>query len=387
MTNKSIEKDWWITFVLKAIFALPMASHFIFKGGTSLSKGWKMTQRFSEDIDIALAPEAFGEIYLKTPSATQVKRLKRKGCAYTSMEIKTALEQQLLLMGVPKGMMTTEAETVDPTLPDKDPQTLLVTYPSLFDANNYLSEKVKIEFGVRALKEPYEEVVIQSILGEQSMVNAYQEQSFKVMAVMPHKTFMEKLCLLHEKMLTGRAEGDAGERQSRHLYDLAQMMNKGIDQTVIDDTSLYNTLLVHRSHYVKLKRVNYKDMALGKLAFLPPYQLLDNFRKDYETMREQMIYGDAPDFNQLMDQLRELNKKLAGVGHLKDVNEVISQAYQQIQEDKTDGAFQQTIVHYNTNIEAKAGPANPTMSFEVEFIKAGDKMIFHRLKIRAYPKE
>lgn len=48
MTTKSIEKDWWVTLVLKAIFALPMASHFIFKGGTSLSKGWKMTQRFSD---------------------------------------------------------------------------------------------------------------------------------------------------------------------------------------------------------------------------------------------------------------------------------------------------------------------------------------------------
>lgn len=314
MTTKSIEKDWWVTLVLKAIFAMPMAAHFIFKGGTSLSKGWKMTERFSEDIDIALAPEAFGEIYEKTPSATHVKRLKRKGCAYTSTEIKAALEQQLLLMGVPKGMVTIEAEEVKLAMPDKDPQTLFVTYSSLFESNDYVSEKVKIEFGVRALKEPFAAVDIQSIIGEQSTVNAYQEQPFKVMAVMPHKTFMEKLFLLHEKMLTGRAEGDAGERQSRHLYDLVQMMNKGIDQTVIDDTSLYNNLLEHRSHYVKLKGIVYKDMELGKLAFLPPYQLLDNFRKDYETMREQMIYGEVPDFNQLMNQLRELNKKLAGVG-------------------------------------------------------------------------
>lgn len=61
MTTKSIEKDWWVTLVLKALVSLPMASHFIFRGGTSLSKGWKLTERFSEDIDIALAPEAFGK--------------------------------------------------------------------------------------------------------------------------------------------------------------------------------------------------------------------------------------------------------------------------------------------------------------------------------------
>ena len=36
---KAIEKDWWVTLALKALFELPYANYFIFKGGTSLSKG------------------------------------------------------------------------------------------------------------------------------------------------------------------------------------------------------------------------------------------------------------------------------------------------------------------------------------------------------------
>lgn len=59
IAEKAIEKDWWVTLTLKAIFESPYAKFFIFKGGTSLSKGWKLIERFSEDIDIALDPMAY----------------------------------------------------------------------------------------------------------------------------------------------------------------------------------------------------------------------------------------------------------------------------------------------------------------------------------------
>ena len=49
-----VEKDWWVTAVLRAIFCLPYAQHLSFKGGTSLSKCWHLIDRFSEDIDIAI---------------------------------------------------------------------------------------------------------------------------------------------------------------------------------------------------------------------------------------------------------------------------------------------------------------------------------------------
>lgn len=42
-----IEKDFWVTAILQTVFALPIANHLVFKGGTSLSKGWKLIERFS----------------------------------------------------------------------------------------------------------------------------------------------------------------------------------------------------------------------------------------------------------------------------------------------------------------------------------------------------
>ena len=46
ITEKAIEKDWWVTLTLKALFGTAYAKHLIFKGGTSLSKGWKLIERF-----------------------------------------------------------------------------------------------------------------------------------------------------------------------------------------------------------------------------------------------------------------------------------------------------------------------------------------------------
>ncbi len=57
---KAVEKDLWVTLSLKALFGSGHSHSFVFKGGTSLSKGWRLIERFSEDIDIALDPAVFG---------------------------------------------------------------------------------------------------------------------------------------------------------------------------------------------------------------------------------------------------------------------------------------------------------------------------------------
>lgn len=53
----AVEKDWWVTMVLKALSLTQFAGLMSFKGGTSLIKGWQLIERFSEDIDIALKRE------------------------------------------------------------------------------------------------------------------------------------------------------------------------------------------------------------------------------------------------------------------------------------------------------------------------------------------
>jgi predicted nucleotidyltransferase component of viral defense system len=61
LAASSIEKDWWVSFTLRELFALPdIGASLTFKGGTSLSKGWQLVQRFSEDIDVVVDRAALG---------------------------------------------------------------------------------------------------------------------------------------------------------------------------------------------------------------------------------------------------------------------------------------------------------------------------------------
>ena len=56
----AVEKDWWVTLTLFCSFNQKYSEHIVFKGGTSLSKGWNLIERFSEDIDLAIDRKFFG---------------------------------------------------------------------------------------------------------------------------------------------------------------------------------------------------------------------------------------------------------------------------------------------------------------------------------------
>lgn len=47
-----VEKDYWVTLALKAVFGSSAAADCVFKGGTSLSKCYGLIDRFSEDVDL-----------------------------------------------------------------------------------------------------------------------------------------------------------------------------------------------------------------------------------------------------------------------------------------------------------------------------------------------
>lgn len=70
IVDNAVEKDNWVSMALRTLFSLPYAAAFVFKGGTSLSKGWGLIERFSEDIDLAIAPKYFG--FTDAPSFDEI---------------------------------------------------------------------------------------------------------------------------------------------------------------------------------------------------------------------------------------------------------------------------------------------------------------------------
>ena len=89
----SIEKDWWVTMVLKALFETSCADYLVFKGGTSLSKCWNLIERFSEDIDVAISRDFFGITHVA--SKNQRDKLRKTSSKYVREKLVGELDEML----------------------------------------------------------------------------------------------------------------------------------------------------------------------------------------------------------------------------------------------------------------------------------------------------
>ncbi|MES2777624.1 MAG: nucleotidyl transferase AbiEii/AbiGii toxin family protein [Bacteroidota bacterium] len=307
---KAIEKDWWVTLTLEALFKMPVAKDMVFKGGTSLSKCWKLIQRFSEDVDIALSPEAFSMKYEANPGSGYLSRLKKKGCEFTSVQLKMALQKQFAEMGIPEGTVIVEAAVVNEAMPDTDPQTLLVKYISLYDDNPYLMDEVKIEVSVRSLNEPHKNMPVHSLLHEIYPNTAYDESPFTVTAMEPQKTFLEKTFLLHEEFMKPAAGKIVRtDRMSRHLYDIEKIMDTHFGWMALENQQLYDTIVNHRERYSRYNWLDYSTLGKQTLSFLPPVMMYEEYKKDYGDMKEHMIYGDTLVYDDVIERLQVLTER------------------------------------------------------------------------------
>jgi len=97
MNQLAVEKDWWVCLTLKALFRCSCANAMIFKGGTSLSKGFGVIDRFSEDIDLAISHAFFG---IDKTNKSQKEKLRKMARAYIHETLSKELDEQLLTMGI-----------------------------------------------------------------------------------------------------------------------------------------------------------------------------------------------------------------------------------------------------------------------------------------------
>ncbi len=301
-----IEKDWWVTAVLRALYALPSAPATSFKGGTSLSKCWKLINRFSEDIDIAITREYLG--YGGQLSKTQISdKLRRATCTFVRETLQFQLRDKMIEQGIKADAFSVEVKITPVTT--TDPETIFVHYKSAFDSLPYIVNAVKVEVGGRSMAEPLENVSLRSMLEDEYPAAPFGEPSIEVAAVKPERTFIEKLCLLHEEFAK-QADSIRVDRMSRHLYDVAMILRTPIADRALGDTGLVNAVIEHRRQFIGLKGFDYASMSLKTLSIVPPEAVLPLWREDYEKMRSDMIYQQAPDFDALMDEIKTLNQKI-----------------------------------------------------------------------------
>ena len=309
LSKTIIEKDWWVTAVLRALFSLPYAEKLSFKGGTSLSKCWNLIERFSEDIDIAINREYLG--FSGVLSKTQISdRLRRVSCAFVREKLQFDLQKQLETSGLNANDFSVKVNITPITT--TDPEIVEIEYHSLFDEIDYIKRKVIVEVSGRSMSEPLQSVSLQSMMDEVFSGEDFTEKPFEVQVVVPQRTFIEKICLLHEEFAKPK-ESIRTERMSRHLYDLVQIMDSQIAEEALEDKCLYKSVVEHRRIFIGLKGFDYSTLAPKTIHIVPPENIIEFWKSDYETMQRTMIYGNSLPFDKLINRIKQLNDKINGI--------------------------------------------------------------------------
>jgi len=301
-----IEKDMWVTAVLRALFALPYAENLSFKGGTSLSKCWNLIERFSEDVDIAINREFFGFLG-DTFTIKQIsKNLRKSACKFIRNNLQFDLARQMEENGVPTDLFSVKMNITPVTT--IDPEKVFVEYKSVFNASPYIKNTVVLEIGGRSMKEPLQKAEIQSFIDKHFSQAVFTEKLFEINVVVPERTFLEKVCLLHEEF-SKQGESIRVERMSRHIYDLARMIDTPIAENALKNKDLFQSIVAHRRMFIAIKGFDYDTLSPATLNIIPPESVIAKWEDDYRKMQT-MIYGKSLSFSEIIDKIAKLNEEM-----------------------------------------------------------------------------
>lgn len=303
LASGSVEKDFWVCLMLRELYALPdFADHITFKGGTSLSKAWRLIDRFSEDIDLTIERDILGFGGELAPEAAKsgkdrhrrIQALKHACRDAIVQRIAPALDASMQALLAAKESWTLTLDEDDP-----DAQTLLFAYPrpAASTTPSYVRPIVKLEFGARSDPWPVKERPVTSIVAEE-FPKLFERATFSVRALVPERTFWEKVMLLHEERFRPPSK-TRRPRMARHYYDVWRLIGAGIAAKAASDLTLFEQVAAHRKVYFRHSWVNYDTLQRGTIQMLPHPDQLEEWRRDYAAMQGEMFLGTPPAFDEI----------------------------------------------------------------------------------------
>ena len=299
-----IEKDLWVCWILEQLFALPV--QMAFKGGTSLSKVFRLIKRFSEDCDITIDYRHFiQEIDLAKTSRSQLKKV--------SEQLKKQLQVYVLEIILPhiKSQVSQlfPNQTFEITL-SEDGEQLRFYYPSIINiSRGYLRDHILIEFGIRNSTEPCEKHTIMPYLAETVDDNIDLPKPM-IETLSPIRTFWEKVTLMHVECHRERLV-KTPERLSRHWYDLFMLNKSWIGEQAILRDDILKSVLEYKKAFFNASYANYEDCWNGQLRLIPSLENQSILRLDFAHMVDAaMFYEEPPSFIEIIESLSNLETKI-----------------------------------------------------------------------------
>ena len=273
-----IEKDYYVTMILRLLSQ--KLSNVVFKGGTSLSKGFKAINRFSEDIDITF-DEHIGE--------ARRKKLKN--------EVLKGVSEEL---GMP---ISNWKETQS----DRDYNAYYFSYESVWGIeDDRMLSSVKLETALGSYAFPTEMVSIGSYIFDYfvkrdrlDLAEKYMLDVFEMKLQSIERTYIDKIFALCDYYMQGKSK-----RYSRHLYDIYKLTGKIDVENAL--ANLYNEIRQHRK---KMKNCPSSGDEVNIPKLINGFCDDDFFKNDYQEITN--YFSDYVAYEDTIAQMRRLAELLA----------------------------------------------------------------------------
>ncbi len=291
-----VEKDYYVTEALRMI-AGAAGDKVIFKGGTSLSKGWNLIQRFSEDIDVFLDPTAFAPA------------LGKKGIDRELKKLRLEIERHPGLLFVSE-----ESQTIGGFGRNDR-----FEYKQRFAGIGEIRNRVLVEAGTASGREPTEQVKLQSYIGQFLVetghsLGADDEGPFEMRLLHFRRTFVEKMFAIHAKVEAFKATKKGIGAYARHYYDLYCLADRPEVLGMLNSKEYGDIKTdydrVSTEHFPK-SYVPPPGMSFAKSdALFPPSPLRENLAAEFERQCKVLCFGPSPKWDDLQSKLDAIREWL-----------------------------------------------------------------------------
>lgn len=267
-----LEKDYYLTLLLKEIVSID--NNFVFKGGTCLSKCFKVIDRFSEDIDIGYDPD------IKLTDG--IKRRNRDKLVKAIKNVGLVLKNREDIRG------------------RRQFNRYLLDYAKSVDVES--NDQIILESSYISKTYPIETKTIQSIIGEvleqnnrYDLIEEFGLQKFEIKCQSLTRTFVDKIFAICDYYLIDRLE-----RNSRHMYDLYMLYP--LVKNDKEFPKLFNEIKEIRKTNDRCYSAN-DDYSI-KLLLKEIYE--SNFYKsDYSTITRNLLFKSI-DYKKINDNLLDI---------------------------------------------------------------------------------
>lgn len=282
-----VEKDYWVTKALKHLSEFKDSDKVVFKGGTSLSKAYKLISRFSEDIDLA--------VFAQNLNGNQTKDLLKKVESVTSSELTEVTDS----LRISKGSKYRKT---------------VWKYPRMVEQQNFgqASSDLLIEINAFTNPEPFESKSLETLIsefltdeGKSDLIEEFGLQPFNIQVLSVQRTLVEKILGIIRDSYNENPVEKLSNR-IRHLYDICLILKQSTYREFIvsADFPILCKICISDDFVSSFGQSDFYDRPLNEA---PIFSEFENWKKQLSTVYSgvfaDLVYGDLPSIEDIEEAL------------------------------------------------------------------------------------